>query len=66
MINPFDDIYFMKKALQEAELAFEKGEVPVGAVIVINDKIVARGHNLTETFKGCYSTCGNASFYSCL
>ena len=46
--NPFDDNYFMKKALQEAEEAFEKGEVPVGAVIVIKDKIIARGHNLTE------------------
>ncbi|GAA4279956.1 nucleoside deaminase [Gaetbulibacter aestuarii] len=49
MIQPFDDNYFMKKALQEAELAFEKGEIPVGAVIVIGDKVIARGHNLTET-----------------
>lgn len=48
MINPFDDIYFMKKALQEAEVAYEKGEIPVGAVIVVNDKIIARSHNLTE------------------
>ena len=48
MINPFDDTYFMKKALQEAEIAFEKGEIPVGAVVVINDKIIARSHNLTE------------------
>ncbi|SHG91505.1 nucleoside deaminase [Winogradskyella jejuensis] len=48
MINPFDDTYFMKKALQEAEAAFEKGEIPVGAVVVINDKIIARSHNLTE------------------
>ncbi len=45
----FDDQYFMKKALQEAELAFEKGEIPVGAVIVINNQIIARAHNLTET-----------------
>ena len=49
MIEPFDDTYFMKKALQEAEAAFEKGEIPVGAVIVIDNKIIARGHNLTET-----------------
>ncbi len=49
MENPFDHQYFMRKALQEAELAFEKNEVPVGAVIVINDKIIARAHNLTET-----------------
>ena len=38
----------MKKALQEAELAFEKGEIPVGAVIVVDNKIIARTHNLTE------------------
>jgi len=49
MIEPFDDTYFMKKALQEAESAFERGEIPVGAVIVIDNKIIARGHNLTET-----------------
>jgi len=49
MIEPFDDTYFMKKALQEANVAFEKGEIPVGAVIVIDNRIIARGHNLTET-----------------
>tara|TARA_R110002049_G_scaffold65035_1_gene170910 strand:- start:30055 stop:30504 length:450 start_codon:yes stop_codon:yes gene_type:complete len=49
MIQPFDDTYFMKRALQEAEAAFEKGEIPVGAVIVIDNKIIGRGHNLTET-----------------
>ena len=43
-----DDTYFMKKALQEAEAAYEKGEIPVGAVIVVNDRIIARAHNLTE------------------
>ena len=48
MINPFTDEYFMKKALQEAEMAFEKGEIPVGAIVVINNKVIARGHNLTE------------------
>ena len=48
MENPFTDEYFMKKALQEAEMAFEKDEIPVGAVIVIDDKVIARGHNLTE------------------
>ena len=48
MLTPFDDIYFMKRAIQEAELAFEKNEVPVGAVIVINNQIIARAHNLTE------------------
>lgn len=48
MENPFTDEYFMKKALQEAEMAFEKGEIPVGAIIVIDNKVIARGHNLTE------------------
>lgn len=38
----------MKKALQEAEMAFEKDEIPVGALIVIDNKVIARGHNLTE------------------
>ncbi len=49
MKNSFDDTYFMKKAFQEAEVAFEKGEIPVGAVIVIENRIIARAHNLTET-----------------
>jgi tRNA(adenine34) deaminase len=49
MINPFDDVYFMKKALDEARTAFDKGEVPVGAIIVFKDQIIARAHNLTET-----------------
>ena len=49
MIQPFDDTYFMKKAYQEAEIAFDKGEIPVGAVIVLNNQIIARAHNLTET-----------------
>lgn len=44
----FDDAYFMKRALQEAETAFEKGEVPIGAIIVVQDRIIARAHNLTE------------------
>ena len=44
----FTDEYFMKKALQEAEIAFEKDEIPVGAVIVVNDTIIARTHNSTE------------------
>ena len=48
MENIFTDDYFMNKALQEAEVAFEKGETPVGAVIVIDNKIIARTHNLTE------------------
>ena len=49
MENLFDDNYFMKKALQEAEAAFEKGEVPIGAIIVVENRIIARAHNLTET-----------------
>lgn len=48
MINPFTDEYFMKKALQEAQMAFDKGEIPVGAIVVVGDRIIARSHNLTE------------------
>lgn len=48
MFKPFDDTYFMRKALQEAETALDANEIPVGAVIVINDQIIAKAHNLTE------------------
>ena len=41
--------FYMRHALTEARLAFDSDEVPVGAVIVCNDRIIARGHNLTET-----------------
>ena len=44
-----DDIYYMNVALGEAEKARQLNEVPIGAVIVIEDRIVARGHNLRET-----------------
>lgn len=43
-----DDEYFMRQALQEAHKALEEEEVPIGAVIVINQRIIARAHNLTE------------------
>ena len=43
-----DDTFYMKQALQEARKAFERGEVPVGAVVVCRDRIIARSHNLTE------------------
>lgn len=46
-VNP--DIYFMRHALQEAAKAGERDEVPIGAVIVCQGRIIARGHNLTET-----------------
>ena len=42
------DTYFMQKALQEAQIAFEQGEVPVGALITIGERIIAKAHNLTE------------------
>jgi tRNA(adenine34) deaminase len=45
------DEYFMHAALDEARKALEKHEVPVGAVVVCNDMIIARAHNLTETLK---------------
>jgi len=40
---------YMRMALAEAQIAFEKGEIPIGAVIVCKDHVVARAHNLTET-----------------
>ena len=43
-----DDAYYMKKALEEAQTAFEEEEIPIGAVIVCKDRILARAHNLTE------------------
>ena len=43
-----EDTYFMKQALNEAREAARRGEVPVGAVVVCRDRIIARGHNLTE------------------
>lgn len=48
MISPYNDEYFMKQAYQEALKAFEAGEIPVGAVVVANQQIIARSHNLTE------------------
>ena len=44
-----DDSHYMKQALAEARKAFEQDEVPIGAVIVCNGRIIARAHNLTET-----------------
>ncbi len=44
-----DDMFYMKQALLEAQKAWDRDEVPVGAVIVCNDRIIGRGHNLTET-----------------
>lgn len=48
MLQPFDDNYFMKQALIEAQKAFDADEVPVGAVVVANNQIIARAHNYTE------------------
>jgi len=48
MLNPFDDSYFMRQALLEAEKAMLEGEVPVGAVVVAGNQIIGRGYNLTE------------------
>ena len=47
-MDPFNDEYFMKQALVEACSAAEEGEVPVGAVIVCNNRIIARAHNQTQ------------------
>ena len=44
-----NDEFYMRKALEEAQVAFDHDEIPVGAVVVCGDRIIARGHNLTET-----------------
>jgi tRNA(adenine34) deaminase len=51
MADQEKDIRYMKAAIEEAKKAFEKQEVPVGAVIVCKNFIIARAHNLTETLK---------------
>ena len=48
MLQPRSDEHYMQLALKEAELAFQLDEVPVGAIIVSQNQIIARGHNLTE------------------
>ena len=48
MIQVFTDEYFMRKALDEAKEAFNLGEIPIGCVVVCNNQIIARSHNLTE------------------
>ena len=48
MITPNNDEHYMRQALREAERAFAADEVPIGAVIVCQERIIARGHNLTE------------------
>jgi tRNA(adenine34) deaminase len=47
------DVHYMEQALREARLAFECDEVPVGAVVVLDDRIIARGHNQTEKLTDC-------------
>ncbi len=49
MLSIHTDEYFMKEALKEAQIAFDRDEVPVGAVITYDNQIIARAHNLTET-----------------
>jgi hypothetical protein len=43
------DIYYMQRALDEAKQAYKEGEIPIGAIVVCKNKIIARAHNLTET-----------------
>src|SRR5579859_1023439 len=48
-----NDEYFMQQALKEARLAYEEDEVPIGAVIVMGNRVIARGHNQTERLNDC-------------
>ena len=43
------DEYYMRRALDQARMALDRDEIPIGAVVVCNGQIIARGHNLTET-----------------
>lgn len=47
------DDYFMRQALREAQQAFDEGEIPIGAVVVQNNRVIARGHNQTERLNDC-------------
>jgi tRNA(adenine34) deaminase len=49
MVHNHDNVYFMGLAFEEAKIAFSKGEVPVGAVLVKNGKVIAKAHNQRET-----------------
>jgi tRNA(adenine34) deaminase len=48
-----DDNYFMQQALKEARKAFDDGEVPIGAVVVVNEQVIGRGHNQVERLNDC-------------
>lgn len=48
MLKVYDDAYFMRQALEQARQAAAAGEIPVGAIVVSQDRIIARGHNQTE------------------
>jgi tRNA(adenine34) deaminase len=47
-LNQFSDKHFMQKALDEARKALDSGEIPVGAIVTVNQRIIARGHNMVE------------------
>lgn len=48
MLSVFSDEHFMKQAYEQAKIAFDKGEIPIGAVVVFDNKIIARSYNQTE------------------
>lgn len=50
-LQPYSEAYFMRQALEEARLAFEEGEIPIGAVVVCHGQIIARAHNEVERLK---------------
>lgn len=50
-LQPYSETYFMRQALEEAHLAFEEGEIPIGAVVVCRGQIIARAHNEVERLK---------------
>ena len=59
------DAFYMKKALEEARRAYEEDEIPVGAVVVCGDRILARAHNLTETLTDVTAHAGDYGGCQC-
>lgn len=62
----FSDEYFMKQALLEASKGQDAGEVPIGAVIVCNQQVIGRGHNLIETLTDCTAHAEMQAFTSAM
>ncbi len=66
MVAMIDDEFFMQQAMKEARKAHEKGEVPIGAVVVMNEQVIGRGYNQVEMLERLYRACRNDRANSCV